>query len=168
MSPFCFFVQRTHTALNSSRRHRYWSVLCFHVGGYLIWWIGVAYNHFFSRIYHSPFLSLYNSLRRVLMTHFWTFRHYFVFFTVHGILIVKIGVLGFDSRRGMGIFLFTTASRTALEPTQPPIQWVPGAVSLRVKRPGREAKHSPPSSVEVKEWVELYLHSPNTPSWHGA
>jgi hypothetical protein len=30
---------------------------------------------------------------------------------------------------------------------------------------GREADHSPPSSADVKEWVELYLHSPNTPSW---
>jgi hypothetical protein len=37
-----------------------------------------------------------------------------------------IGVLGFDSRRELGIFLFTTASRTALWPTQPPIQWVQG------------------------------------------
>jgi hypothetical protein len=27
---------------------------------------------------------------------------------------------------------------------------------------GREADHSPPSSTEVKEWVELYLHFPNT------
>jgi hypothetical protein len=25
-----------------------------------------------------------------------------------------------------------------------------------------------PSSAEVKEWVELYLHSLNTPSWRGA
>jgi hypothetical protein len=24
-----------------------------------------------------------------------------------------------------------------------------------------------PSSAEVKEWVELYVHSPNTPSWRG-
>jgi hypothetical protein len=62
-----------------------------------------------------------------------------------------IGVLGFDSRRGLGIFLFITASRMALRPTQPPIQWVPGALSLGVKRPGREADHSPPSSAEVKE-----------------
>jgi len=31
-------------------------------------------------------------------------------------------VVGFDSQRGLGIFLFTTASRTALEPTRPPIQ----------------------------------------------
>jgi hypothetical protein len=37
-----------------------------------------------------------------------------------------------------------------------------------VKRPGREADHSPPSSAEVKECVELYLHSPNTHSWRGA
>jgi hypothetical protein len=47
-----------------------------------------------------------------------------------------IGVLGFDSRKGLGIFLFATAmSRTALGPTQLPIQWVPGALSLEVKRP---------------------------------
>jgi hypothetical protein len=37
-----------------------------------------------------------------------------------------------------------------------------------VKRLGREADYSLPSSVEVKEWVELYLHSPNMPSWRGA
>jgi hypothetical protein len=48
------------------------------------------------------------------------------------------------------------------------IQWVPGALSLGVKRPGREADHSPPSSAEVKECVELYLHSSNTSSWRGA
>jgi hypothetical protein len=40
--------------------------------------------------------------------------------------------------------------------------------SLGVKRPGREADHSPPSSSGVKEWVKLYLRSPNTPSWRGA
>jgi hypothetical protein len=50
----------------------------------------------------------------------------------------------------IGIFLFTTASRMALGPTQPPIQLVPGALSLGVKRPGCEADHSPPSSAEVK------------------
>jgi hypothetical protein len=31
----------------------------------------------------------------------------------------------------------------------------------------REVDYSSPSRVEVKEWVELYLHSPNTPSWRG-
>jgi hypothetical protein len=70
-----------------------------------------------------------------------------------------IGVLGFDSRRGLGSFLFTIVSRTALGLTQPPIQWVLGALPLGVKRPEREADHSPPSSAEVKECVELYLHS---------
>jgi hypothetical protein len=55
---------------------------------------------------------------------------------------------------------FIAASRTALGPTRPPIQWVPRAHSLVVKRPGREADHSPPSSAEFKECVELYLHSP--------
>jgi len=61
-----------------------------------------------------------------------------------------IGVLGFDSWWGLGIFLLTPVSRTALGPTQPPIQWVPGAFSLGVKRPGREADHSHPSSAEIK------------------
>jgi hypothetical protein len=55
----------------------------------------------------------------------------------------------------------------ALGPTQPPIQWVPGTPSLEVKWPGCEADHSPLSSAEVKEWVELYLQSPNMPTWGG-
>jgi hypothetical protein len=32
-----------------------------------------------------------------------------------------------------------------------PIQWVPDTVSPGVKRTGREADHSPPSSVDVKD-----------------
>jgi hypothetical protein len=36
---------------------------------------------------------------------------------------------------GVGIFLFTTSSKSALGPTQSPIQWVP-----RIKRPKREAE----------------------------
>jgi len=44
----------------------------------------------------------------------------------------------------------------------PPIQWVPGVLSLGVNQPGHEADHSPPSSAEVSECVELCLHSPNT------
>jgi hypothetical protein len=53
-------------------------------------------------------------------------------------------------------------------PTQPPIQWAPVAPPLGVKWPGREADHSPPLSAEVKEFVELYLHSPNTTDWRCA
>jgi hypothetical protein len=37
-----------------------------------------------------------------------------------------------------------------------------------VKRPGRKPDYSLPSSTEVKEWVELYIHSSNTPSCRGA
>jgi hypothetical protein len=48
-------------------------------------------------------------------------------------------------------FTSSTASGTALWPTQPPIQWVLGALSLTVKWPGREADHSPPSNAKVKE-----------------
>jgi hypothetical protein len=75
---------------------------------------------------------------------------------------------GFDSRLGLGFFLLTTASRPGLVLTQPPIQWVLGALPVGVKRPVREADHPPPSSSKVKECVELYLHSPKTPSWCGA
>jgi hypothetical protein len=39
---------------------------------------------------------------------------------------------------------------SALGPTQPPIQWVPGAPSLEVKLPGPEADYSPPSNAEVE------------------
>jgi hypothetical protein len=49
----------------------------------------------------------------------------------------------------MGFFLFATASRPALGLTQPPIQWVRGALFLGVKQPGREADRSPPPSAEV-------------------
>jgi hypothetical protein len=57
---------------------------------------------------------------------------------------------GFESHQGLGIFLLTTASRPALGPTQPPVQWVQEALSLGVKRPGHEADHIPSSSAEVK------------------
>jgi hypothetical protein len=53
-------------------------------------------------------------------------------------------------------FLFTTASRTTLVPTQPSIQWVPGTLfpEVGVKRPEREADQSPSSSAEVKNaWI---------------
>jgi hypothetical protein len=56
-----------------------------------------------------------------------------------------------------------------------PVQTGPGAYPASyavgtgsfpgVKRPGRGVDHSPPSSVEVKEKVELYLYSTPGPSW---
>jgi len=59
---------------------------------------------------------------------------------------------------------FTILSITALDPTQPPVQWVPGALFLRVKRPERGADHSPPSSAEFKN-ARRYT---STPPWRGA
>jgi len=56
-----------------------------------------------------------------------------------------------------------------------PVQTSPGAHSASytmgigsfpgVKQPGRGVNHSPPSSAEVKERVELYLYSPSGSSW---
>jgi len=40
-----------------------------------------------------------------------------------------------------------------------------GALSVGVRRTGREADHSPLSSAEVKECVQSYFQSPNTSSW---
>jgi hypothetical protein len=48
-------------------------------------------------------------------------------------------------------FHFSMSSRQALGSTQRRIQWVPGALSLGLKRPGREADHSPLASAEVKQ-----------------
>jgi len=53
----------------------------------------------------------------------------------------------------LGIFLFLLA----LGPTQRPIQWVSGALSLGGKRPGREADHSFPSTTEVKKAWSIRL-----------
>jgi hypothetical protein len=76
---------------------------------------------------------------------------------------LRAGRPGFDSRQ-CKIFLFSTASRLALRLTQPPIRWVPGALSPGVKRKGPEADHSPQSSAEVKKGGAIHplLH---TPSW---
>jgi hypothetical protein len=48
-------------------------------------------------------------------------------------------------------------SRQALGPTQPPVQWEP--VFPGETRSGRGVDHPPPSTVEVKERVNLYLYS---------
>jgi hypothetical protein len=61
------------------------------------------------------------------------------------------GLDGRDSIPGRNkIFLFPIASRPALGPTQPPMQWVQGALSPGVKLARREADHSPPANAEVK------------------
>jgi hypothetical protein len=57
--------------------------------------------------------------------------------------------------------------RRALGFTQPPIKWIPGALSPGIKRPGREADHSQTASADVKKtWI--YMSTPPTPSWRSA
>jgi len=53
--------------------------------------------------------------------------------------------------RQMEKALECTASRLALGLTHPPLQWVPGALSPWVKRPGRGFDNSHSSSAEDKE-----------------
>jgi hypothetical protein len=57
------------------------------------------------------------------------------------------GQPGFDSWQGQTVCIFATTSRMALEPNQPPTQWVSGAFSPGVKQPRREANHSEPPYV---------------------
>jgi hypothetical protein len=77
-------------------------------------------------------------------------------------------MIGGSSRsRGRENFLFANASRPALVLTQPPIQWVTGAISLVLKWPGREPDQSPPSSAEFKN-AKTISPLPDTPPWRGA
>jgi hypothetical protein len=85
-------------------------------------------------------------------------------------------VIGYRlNNRGVGVpspsrvknVLFFMFSRPAVGPTQPPIQWVMGALSLRVQGQGCEADHSHPTSAEVKKmWT--YTSTPHMPSWRSA
>jgi hypothetical protein len=56
--------------------------------------------------------------------------------------------------------LSSKSSRPALGFTQTPIQWVAGALSPGVKRPGHEADYSLPTSVGGTKNINLYIHSP--------
>jgi hypothetical protein len=64
-----------------------------------------------------------------------------------------------------GKILFFTMSRPTMGSTQPPIQYVPGAISLEVKREIREANRSPPPSAEIKKGGATPPLQ-NMPSWH--
>jgi hypothetical protein len=90
-------------------------------------------------------------------------RKSFIICSFYPILLIAIIEVRFLA--GLGIFLFDTTTRPALGPTQPPIQWAPGILSLGVKLPEREAEHSLPYSAEVNN---ACLHSHNTPSWRGS
>jgi hypothetical protein len=58
----------------------------------------------------------------------------------------------------MEFFLFATASRSVLRPTQPLILCVPGAISLEVKQQAHKAHRFFSSSAEVKNvWSCTYI-----------
>jgi hypothetical protein len=58
------------------------------------------------------------------------------------------------------LFLFSSASRLTLGPTQPL-----GTLSLGVKRQGREADHTTPSSAEINIYGVI-PPLPHLSSWH--
>jgi hypothetical protein len=64
--------------------------------------------------------------------------------------------IGFRSPAEAKDFSYSLLSRSALGPTRPPVQWVPGVLSPGLKR-GRGVT---PSSAEVENEYELYLLSP--------
>jgi hypothetical protein len=84
------------------------------------------------------------------------------------VIATRYGLDGPDLIPSKGkIFLFSTAYRPILGPTQPPIQWVRGALSHGVNRQGREADQLPPSSAEVKNDGAISPLSPMS-SWNSA
>jgi hypothetical protein len=48
-------------------------------------------------------------------------------------------------------FLFSMSFRQVLDPTQPPIQWVPGVITSVAKQSGRVASHLPLTRAHVKK-----------------
>jgi hypothetical protein len=58
-------------------------------------------------------------------------------------------------------FSFSTSIGLALGSTQPPIQWVPGACSLKAEQLGHEADHSHLHSAETNNaWTWAGTHFP--------
>jgi hypothetical protein len=82
-------------------------------------------------------------------------------------IVTDCGLDGQDLVPGRGKLFFSIVCGLALGPTQRPTQWVPGVLSRGVKRRGREADCSPPSSAEVKNGGAI-PPLPHISSWHGA
>jgi hypothetical protein len=86
-----------------------------------------------------------------------------------GVMVSIVGIVtGYMAGRPMGRssslvrvknFFFYMLSRPALGSTQPPIHWVPWALSPGVKRQGRQADHSPPTSAEFRK-ILIYASTP--------
>jgi hypothetical protein len=73
-------------------------------------------------------------------------------------IATRYGLDDQDSIPGKGkIFLLSIAFRPALGPIPRPIEWVPDAVCLRMKRQWRKTHHLLPSSAEVKYVIVISL-----------
>jgi hypothetical protein len=59
----------------------------------------------------------------------------------------------FEFRQEQELYLFSVTHKSSLTPTQCLIRWVPGPLSLREKRQGREDAHTPSSIAKVNnDW----------------
>jgi hypothetical protein len=125
------------------------------------WWLGISWRRWKNNnnigIKEICCEGEWNWFRWLLVLELLNFRFYYHSISRLNVICEKSEYE--VSRQGLGIFFSTTASRPALGPTQLPIQLVPGALSLGVKRSVREADHSSPSSVEVKN-VRSYTSIP--------
>jgi hypothetical protein len=119
-------------------------------------------SHAYSDRYAAPRGEIIDTWSTEIHLHYWNNKSW------DGSVGTATGCgLGFDFQQGQEIFPSSTASRPTLGPTQLPIQWLPGDLSAKVKRQGREPDHSPPSSAEVKNG-RLVPPLPQTSSWRDA
>jgi hypothetical protein len=82
---------------------------------------------------------------------------------------LRDGRSGFDPRQRQRIFLLAPASRPALRPTQPPIQWVPEVLSPGVKRGRGVTLTTHPYLVPRLRMSRSYTSSPpQAPPWRVA
>jgi hypothetical protein len=92
-------------------------------------------NKFFSKYFHGLTLSLASLGPRCSVGQFYISEN---------LIVGGGGDAGWTARVRLSAvldFLFSTAPTPTLRSTQPPIQWVPGALSSGVKRQGCEADH---------------------------
>jgi hypothetical protein len=85
---------------------------------------------------------------------YWRRDSIVVLATGYGLDDREVGV-----RAPVGSGIFYSPRRPTLGSTQHPTQWVPGTLSPRVKRPERDADHSPPTSAKVKK-IWAYTSTP--------
>ena len=77
-------------------------------------------------------------------------------------IVTRYGLDGRGSNLGEGEIFRIHPDR----PWVAPASYTTGTGSFQeAKRPRRGVDHPPPSTVNVKERVEVYLYSPSGPSW---